>query len=64
MKEVNYEDWKRNPTSRMMWVWNDNEEAKQQRKVVYFYGVKDPYPIVTLTAEEGTYEFYKHCAEI
>ena len=22
MKEVTYEDWQKNPTPRMMWVWN------------------------------------------
>ena len=34
MKEVTYEDWIKNPTSRMMWVWDDDEEIKVQRKVV------------------------------
>ena len=23
MKEVTYEDWQKNPTVRMMWVWDD-----------------------------------------
>ena len=23
MKEVTYEDWQKNPTPRMMWVWDD-----------------------------------------
>ena len=26
MKEVTYEDWQKNPTPRMMWVWNDDVE--------------------------------------
>ena len=26
MKELDYEDWQKNPTPRKMWVWNDNEE--------------------------------------
>lgn len=36
MKEVTYNDWQKNPTPRMMWVWDGNENAKQQRKVIYF----------------------------
>ena len=64
MKEVTYEDWRRNPTPRMMWVWNDNDTLKVKRKVVYFYGVKDPYPIVALTADESISGIYMHCAEI
>ena len=64
MKEVTYKDWQKNPTPRMMWVWNDNDTLKVKRKVVYFYGVKDPYPIVTLTADESVSGIYMHCAEI
>ena len=26
MKEVTYEDWQKNPTPRMMWVWNECEK--------------------------------------
>lgn len=25
MKEVTYEDWQKNHTPRMMWVWNEDE---------------------------------------
>ena len=64
MKELTREDWRKNPTPRMMWVWDDDEKDKQQRKVIYFLGSKDPYPIVALTADESTYELYNHCAEI
>ena len=64
MKEVTYEDWQKNPTPRMMWVWNDNDTLKVKRKVVYFYGVKDPYPIVALTTDESISGIYMHCAEI
>ena len=32
MKEVTYEDWLKNPTPRMMWVWNDNVENKEKYK--------------------------------
>lgn len=64
MKKLTYEDWQKNPTPRMMWVWDYNEEDKQQRKVVYFLGSEDPYPIVTLTADESVGNIYMHCAEI
>ena len=26
MKEVTYEDWQKNPTPRVMWCWDDEEE--------------------------------------
>ena len=64
MKEVTYEDWQKNPTPRMMWVWDYNEGGRQQRKVVYFLNSKDPYPIVTITADESVGDIYMHCAEI
>ena len=35
MKEVTYEEWQKNPTPRMMWVWNSIENDKEQRKVFY-----------------------------
>ena len=28
MKELTYEDWQKNPTPRMMWVWDVDEEKK------------------------------------
>ena len=37
MKEVTYEDWQKNPTPRMMWVWNDYEEDKKKRKIIYIF---------------------------
>ena len=63
MKEVTYEDWQKNPTPRMMWVW-DNENTKQQRKVVYFLDSRSPYPVVALTKDETIAKNFKHCAEI
>ena len=33
MKEVTYEDWQKNPTPRMMWVWDGNENNKNQSLV-------------------------------
>ena len=35
MKEVTYEDWQKNPTPRMMWVWNDDEKEKEKVVDVY-----------------------------
>ena len=64
MKKVTYEDWQKNPTPRMMWVWDYNEEDRQQRKVVYFLNSNDPYPVVTITADESASDIYMHCAEI
>ena len=64
MKKVTYEDWQKNPIPRMMWVWDYNEEDRQQRKVVYFLNSKDPYPVVTITADDSVSDIYMHCAEI
>ena len=63
MKEVTYEEWQKNPTPRMMWVWDDNERYKVIRKVIYFLENKDaPFPVVAL---DGIItDNYKHCAEI
>ena len=36
MKEVTYEEWQKNPTPRMMWVWDDKDKDKVKRKVIYF----------------------------
>ena len=65
MKEVTYEDWQKNATPRMMWVWDVNEEDKVRRKVVYVIkrGSCD-YPIRTTKDDDTDYEAYKHCAEI
>ena len=65
MKEVTYEDWQKNPTPRMMWVWNDDVENKEKIKVIHILsnGVC-VYPILTVTDIDDDYETYKHCAEI
>ena len=65
MKEVTYEEWLRNPTPRMMWVWDVNEEDKVRQKVVYVIkrGSCD-YPIRTTKDDDTDYEAYRHCAEI
>ena len=65
MKEVTYEDWQKNPTPRMMWVWNSKVEDKVKAKVIHILsnGVC-VYPILTVTDIDEDYETYKHCAEI
>ena len=67
MKEVTYEDWLKNPTPRMMWVWDDNvEKEKIKRKVVYILsGVRGrKQNVVTLYTDESCTYAYAHCAEI
>ena len=66
MKEVTYEDWQKNPTPRMMWVWNNNnEEEKVQRNVIYFIENKSvSHPVVALSNDGTILASYKHCAEI
>ena len=64
MKEVTYEDWQKNPTPRMMWVWDSFENDKKQRKVIYISELGTPYPIFALTDDKLNTENFKHCAEI
>lgn len=65
MKEVTYEEWLRNPTPRMMWVWDDDEEDRKQRKVVYVIkGGPCRYPVRTTMDDDTDYEAYRRCAEI
>ena len=65
MKELSYEDWKKNPTPRTMWVWNDDFEEREKRKVAYV--LKDDfavYPVLTVSEEDASFCLYCHCAEI
>ena len=65
MKEVTYEDWKKNPTPRMMWVWDDDEEDRKQQKVVYVIkGEPCRYPVRITINDDTDYEACRHCAEI
>ena len=64
MKEVTYEDWQKNPTPRMMWVWDNLENAKEQRKVIYISELGITYPIFALTDDKLNTEHFRHCAEI
>ena len=63
MKEVTYEDWKKNPTPRMMWVWNSDVKDKVQAKVVYFINADVSSPVVIETLFNHIIQ-YEHCAEI
>ena len=64
MKEVTYEDWQKNPTPRMMWVWDSFENDKKQRKVIYISELGIPYSIFALTEDKLDIEHFKYCAEI
>ena len=61
MKEVTYEEWQKNPTPRMMWVWNVNVDNKVQAKVIYVIK-HDVYSVITDNGVDLLR--YKHCAEI
>ena len=65
MKVITYEEWLRNPTPRMMWVWDVDEKDKVRRKVVYV-GKGGPcnYPVMATTDDDTDHEAYRHCAEI
>ena len=64
MKEVTYEDWCKNPTPRIMWVWDFDEGKKQKLKVIYVSKEDAPYPIITISAHDTVVEKFLHCAEI
>ena len=65
MKEVTYDDWQKNPTPRMMWVWDDDETDKVRRKVVYVIkGGSCHFPVRVTNDDDTDYEAYKYCAEI
>ena len=64
MKEVTYEEWQKNPTPRMMWVWNSKVEDKVKRMVLFLTKWNPSHPVVVLTSDNITTANYKHCAEI
>lgn len=64
MKEVTYEEWQKNPTVRVMWVWNSKVEDKVKRMVLHFTEKNPSHPVVALTSDNITVANYKHCAEI
>ena len=64
MKELTYEEWIKNPIPRMMWVWDDNENNKVKRKVIYIIDKQITYQIIALIKSELSTESFMHCAEI
>ena len=64
MKELTYADWQQNPTPRMMLVWNDDENFRNRRKVIYYSNKDVVYPVMALTSDEVVFDSFKHCAEI
>ena len=65
MTEVTYEDWQKNPTPRMMWVWNSNVEDKVQAKVIFVAKAdKCIYPVLSIMKDDVGYDTFQHCAEI
>ena len=64
MKEVTYEDWQKNPTPRVMWVWDSFENDKKQLKVIYISKEDITHPVITLSHSDIDSSRYKHCAEI
>ena len=64
MKEVTYEDWLKNPTPRSMWVWDEDEELKVKRKVIYILKDGVYTSPVLVVVDECVYETFRHCAEI
>ena len=63
MREVTYKDWQKNPTPRVMWVWNEDEMHKVKRKVVHVLR-NNLARVITIDDDNSDYEPYKHCAEI
>ena len=64
MKEVTYEEWQKNPTPRMMWVWNDDVEKKGKLKVAYVLNSGPKYRVLSIIDEDSTFRTFCHCAEI
>ena len=64
MKELTHEDWMKNPTPRLMWVWDDDETCRGKLKVIYFSRLDVIYPIIALADNDIDIGRYKHCAEI
>ena len=64
MKEVTYKEWVKNPTPRMMWVWDFKDKIKKQLKVIYVSKEDITYPVVALTNNDINLIRYRHCAEI
>ena len=69
MEEVTYEEWQKNPTPRVMWVWDIDEERMEKLKVIYILSEEEApvsdYRVIALTIERNyVVSRYAHCAEI
>ena len=64
MKELTHEEWMKNPTPRIMWVWDDDETCKKKRKVIYISEYAIRYPVIALADNGADTYVYMHCAEI
>ena len=64
MKEITYEDWLKNPIPRLMWVWDEDEELKVKRKVIYVLKDGVYTSPVLVVVDECVYDTFRHCAEI
>ena len=67
MIEVTYEDWQKNPTPRMMWVWDD-ESSRKKLKVLYILSEEEyvtRFRVIALAnGDSCAIRRYAHCAEI
>lgn len=64
MKELTYEDWQKDPTPRMMWVWDNDVEKKDKQKVVYVLNNSCTYRVLSIVGADFSFDTFKHCAEI
>ena len=69
MKALTYEEWQKNPTPRVMWVWDNDEERMEKLKVIYILSEEEApvsdYRVIALTIEHNyVVRRYAHCAEI
>lgn len=65
MKEINYEEWKKNPAPREMWVWNNNAEDKKKEKVIAILGQKNiKHKVLAVQKDYEYIKRFNHCAEI
>ena len=64
MKEVTHEEWMKNTTPRIMWVWDDDNDSIGKMKVIYVSDRDVKYPVVALADNDKEICRYKHCAEI
>lgn len=65
MKEVTYKEWIKNPVPRRMWVWDEHEENKELRYVIYIIGSSlSTYPVITISSSGIATTAFQHCAEI